>query len=115
MELDENWQKAENEKNVTLVNLNQKKVDAYKNAGLSNGADINSEIVNVKADISRAQNKQFSADGQTMTASQYDAKLKDIEAKIDKTEKLPSKADIEAKITTKKQTIANLEKSFLFY
>ena len=111
MELDENWQKAENEKNVTLVNLNQKKVDAYKNAGLSNGADINSEIVNVKADISRAQNKQFSADGQTMTASQYDAKLKDIEAKIDKTEKLPSKADIEAKITTKKQTIANLEKS----
>lgn len=111
MELDENWQKAENEKNVTLVNLNQKKADAYKNAGLSNGADINSEIVNVKADISRAQNKQFSADGQTMTASQYDAKLKDIEAKIDKTEKLPSKADIEAKITTKKQTIANLEKS----
>lgn len=111
MELDENWQKAENEKNVTLVNLNQKKADAYKNAGLSNGADINSEIVNVKADISRAQNKQFSADGQTMTASQYDAKLKDIEAKIDKTEKLPSKADIEAKITTKKQTIANLENS----
>lgn len=111
MELDENWQKAENEKNVTLVNLNQKKADAYKNAGLSNGANINSEIVNVKADISRAQNKQFSADGQTMTASQYDAKLKDIEAKIDKTEKLPSKADIEAKITTKKQTIANLEKS----
>ena len=111
MELDENWQKAENEKNVTLVNLNQKKADAYKNAGLSNGADINSEIVNVKADISRAQNKQFSADDQTMTASQYDAKLKDIEAKIDKTEKLPSKADIEAKITTKKQTIANLENS----
>lgn len=111
MVLDENWQKAENEKNVTLVNLNQKKADAYKNAGLSNGANINAEIINVKADISRAQNNQFSADGQTMTASQYDAKLKDIEAKIDKTEKLPSKADIEAKITTKKQTIANLEKS----
>lgn len=111
MDLDANWQKAENEKNVTLVNLNQKKADAYKNAGLSNGANINSEIVNVKAEISRAQNNQFSADGQTMTASQYDAKLKDIEAKIDKTEKLPSKADIEAKITTKKQTIANLEKS----
>lgn len=111
MDLDENWQKAENEKNVTLVNLNQKKADAYKNAGLSNGVDINSEIVNVKANISLAQNNQFSADGQTMTASQYDAKLKDIEAKIDKTEKLPSKADIEAKITTKKQTIANLEKS----
>ena len=111
MDLDANWQKAENEKNVTLVNLNQKKADAYKNAGLSNGANINSEIVNVKAEISRAQNNQFSADGHTMTASQYDAKLKDIEAKIDKTEKLPSKADIEAKITTKKQTIANLEKS----
>lgn len=111
MELDENWQNAENEKNVTLVNLNKKRTDAYKNAGLSNGADINSEIVHVKADISRAQNNQFSAGGETMTASQYDAKLKDIEAKIDKTEKLPSKADIEAKITTKKQTIANLEKS----
>ena len=61
MDLDANWQKAENEKNVTLVNLNQKKADAYKNAGLSNGANINSEIVNVKAEISRAQNNQFSA------------------------------------------------------
>lgn len=111
MDLDANWQKAENEKNVTLVNLNQKRTDAYKSAGLSDGANINSEIVNVKADISRAQNITFSAGGEPMTASQYDAKLKDIEAKIDKTEKLPSKADIEAKITTKKQTIANLEKS----